>query len=62
VEGSFFTLEALLNNVAESVGLSKLCKVNDDPINVPLDKLELLAATFGRAKCTLPFTYLGLFH
>jgi hypothetical protein len=30
------------------------------PIDVPNDKLDVLAATFGCSKGSLPFTYLGL--
>jgi hypothetical protein len=54
-------LKNLLQQFGESTGL----KVNFDksfmvPINVPEDKLQLLASSFGCSKGSLPFTYLGL--
>lgn len=54
-------LRGLLNTFGESTGL----KVNYDksfmvPINVQQDKFDELASSFGCAKGTLPFTYLGL--
>jgi hypothetical protein len=54
-------LKNLLQQFGESTGL----KVNFDksfmvPINVPEDKLQLLASSFGCSKGLLPFTYLGL--
>ena len=43
-----FTLKALLNNIAKSIGLRvNYAKSMMTPINVTPDKLELLAATFG---------------
>jgi hypothetical protein len=54
-------LKSLLHTFADSTGL----KVNFDksmmiPINIPEDKFDELATTFGCSKGTLPFTYLGL--
>lgn len=56
-----FYLKALLNSFAELSGL----KVNYSksmmvPINVPDDRFDVLANTFGCSKGSLPFTYLGL--
>jgi retron-type reverse transcriptase len=56
-----FFLKALLNTFASSTGL----KVNFQksmivPVNVRNEKLNYLAATFGCAIGSLPFTYLGL--
>ena len=56
-----FFLKALLNTFAASVGLkvnySKSCMT---PVNLTEEKFDILANTFGCAKGTLPFTYLGL--
>jgi hypothetical protein len=54
-------LKSLLNQFSESTGL----KVNFSkslmfPINVSEGRFDLLSRTFGCAKGTLPFTYLGL--
>ena len=54
-------LKSLLNQFSESTGL----KVNFSkslmlPINVNEGRFDLLSRTFGCAKGTLPFTYLGL--
>jgi hypothetical protein len=56
-----FFLKALLNSFAEFTGL----KVNYSksmmvPINIPDDRFDILASTFGCTKGSLPFTYLGL--
>jgi hypothetical protein len=56
-----FILKALLQSFASSTGL----KVNFHksmmiPINITLERLNHLAATFGCATGSLPFTYLGL--
>jgi len=56
-----FFLKALLNSFSLSTGL----KINFNksmmiPINVPEDRLQVLAATFGCVTGSLPFTYLGL--
>jgi hypothetical protein len=56
-----FFLKALLNSFSESTGL----KVNHSkslmlPINVSLERMEILASTFGCQIGSLPFTYLGL--
>jgi hypothetical protein len=53
-------LKDILNVFSLATGL----KVNYNksmviPINVPQDKLDLLAATFNCTKGSLPFTYLG---
>ena len=56
-----FFLKSLLNTFAESTGL----KVNYQksqmiPINLSVERMELLALTFGCSVGSLPFTYLGL--
>jgi len=56
-----FFLKTVLSNFSQSTGL----KVNYNkslmlPINVPEQRLKLLANTFGCQTGTLPFTYLGL--
>jgi len=56
-----FILKALLNSFSQSTGL----KVNFQksamyPINLTVDKLNNLAATFGCCAGSLPFTYLRL--
>jgi hypothetical protein len=56
-----FFLKALINSFNMSTGL----KVNFSesmmvPINVSDDRLDILAATFGCSKGSLPFTYVGL--
>jgi len=54
-------LKALLNSFSESTGLKvNYRKSQMLPINVPLDRMECLANTFGCSVGTLPFTYLGL--
>ena len=54
-------LKSLPNSFADSVGLkvnySKSCMT---PINIPEDKFDRLTLTFGCAKGSMPFTYLGL--
>jgi hypothetical protein len=54
-------LNSTLNSFSDSTGLrvnfNKSYKV---PINIPDDKFSLLASTFGCAKGSFPFTYLGL--
>lgn len=56
-----FCLKAILNSFASSTGLvvnfSKSLLV---PINVPAEKTQVLARTFGCQVGTFPFTYLGL--
>ena len=54
-------LKSVLQSFSESTGL----KVNYNksmmlPINIPLEKFNHLANTFGCSKGTFPFTYLGL--
>ena len=56
-----FCVKALLHSFSESTRL----KVNYHkslmiPINVPEDKIQRLALTFGCIVGSLPFTYLGL--
>lgn len=54
-------LKALLRSFADSTGLSvNYSKSSMYPINVPPEKMILLANTFGCEIGTLPFTYLGL--
>ena len=54
-------LKALFNSFLESMGLRvNYRKSQMLPINVPLDRMECLANTFGYSVGTLPFTYLGL--
>jgi len=56
-----FFLKTLLQNFSESTGLNiNFSKSSMLPINISEGKLDLLARTFGCAKGTLPFTYLGL--
>jgi hypothetical protein len=54
-------LKSTLNSFSDSTGLrvnfNKSYKV---PINIPDAKFSLLASTFGCAKGSFPFTYLGL--
>jgi hypothetical protein len=56
-----FYLKAMLNSFAESTVLRvNYHKSNIYPINVPNQKLELLASTFQCKIGSLSFTYLGL--
>lgn len=56
-----FSLKGILQSFASSTGLRinfhKSCMI---PINVPEEKTEILAGTFGCNIGSLPFTYLGL--
>jgi hypothetical protein len=59
--GSFFFLKAILNSFAESTGLKvNYAKSMMVPININEERFDILAQTFGCAKGSLPFTYLGL--
>lgn len=56
-----FCLKAILNSFADSTGL----RVNFNksvivPVNVPTEKMKILAGTLGCQISSLPFTYLGL--
>jgi len=54
-------LKAMLNSFAASTGLKvNYGKSQIYPINVPPDRMQILANTFGCDLGTLPFTYLGL--
>jgi hypothetical protein len=56
-----FFLRALLNSFIEYIGLRvNYQKSNMYPINVPEEKMEILANTFQCQVGTLPFTYLGM--
>jgi hypothetical protein len=56
-----FTLKGLLESFSQSTGLrinyNKSCLV---PLNLTLEKAQLLAGVFGCKLESLPFTYLGL--
>jgi hypothetical protein len=55
-----FFLKSLLNSFSMATGLKvNLAKSMMIPINVPDEKLDILATTFGCSKGSLPFTYLG---
>ena len=54
-------LKSAINTFSEATGLRvNLRKPMMLPINVPEQKMEFLANTFGCSKGTFPFTYLGL--
>jgi hypothetical protein len=56
-----FFLKVMLNSFAESTGLHvNYHKSNIYPINVPNQKMEILANTFHCKIGSMPFTYLGL--
>jgi hypothetical protein len=56
-----FMLKAILNTFADSTRLKvNYSKSNMIPINLSLDRLAHLAATFNFRAGSLPFTYLGL--
>jgi hypothetical protein len=55
-----FFLKSLLNSFAESMGLKvNYRKSSMLPINVPPERMQCLASTFGCSIGTLPFTYWG---
>jgi len=56
-----FMLKTVLQNFSDSTGLKiNYGKSQMLPINISDSRLDLLARTFGCAKGSLPFTYLGL--
>jgi hypothetical protein len=56
-----FFLKAILNSFADSTSLKvNYAKSMMVPINVPKQKMNILASTFGCSIGSLPFTYLGL--
>jgi hypothetical protein len=56
-----FVLKAFLNTFANSTGLKvNYSKSNMIPINIPVERLEHLAATFQCKAGHFPFTYIAL--
>jgi hypothetical protein len=56
-----FVLKALLQSFGESTSLKvKYVKSNIYPINVSVEKMDLLSKTFNCQIGSFPFTYLGL--